>query len=101
MCFSDRYHSYITNIFEYIREAITALQTSFVSEIWKQKDIRKMTEEYLDWRLGIFGILLILALFFNISFLVLRSTLKKEKSEAIETGIILFIDQVAATVLVK
>ena len=101
MCFSDRYHSYITNIFEYIREAITALQTSFVSEIWKQKDIRKMTEEYLDWRLGIFGILLILVLFFNISFLVLRSTLKKEKSEAIEIGIILLIDQVAAAVFVK
>ena len=93
MCFSDRYHSYITNIFEYIREAITALQTSFVSEIWKQIDIRKM--------LGIFGILLILALFFNISFLVLRSTLKKGKSEAIETGIILLIDKMAAAVFVK
>ena len=38
---------------------------------------------------------------FQHSFLVLRSTLKKEKSEAIEIGIILLIDQVAAAVFVK
>ena len=39
-----------------------------------------MTEEYLDWRLGIFGILLVLALVVNISFLLAKSSLKKEKS---------------------
>ena len=39
-----------------------------------------MTEEYLDWRLGIFGILLVLALVVNISFLLAKSSLKKEKN---------------------
>ena len=34
----------------------------------------------MDWRLGIFGILLVLALFVNISFLLARSNLKKELS---------------------
>ena len=72
-----------------------------MSEIRKQIDIRKMTEEYLDWRLGIFGILLILALFVNISLLVLRSSLKKEKNKVKEPGIILLIDQVAAAIFVK
>ena len=62
------------------RRLLRLLQTSIVNEIRKQKDIKKMTEEYLDWRLGIFGILLVLALFINISFLLLRSNLKKEIS---------------------
>ena len=44
-------------------------------EIRKQKDIRKMIEEYLDWRLGIFGILLV------VSFLIARSSWKQEKSD--------------------
>ena len=60
---------YITNM---------SIQTSIVSEIRKEKDIRKMSEEYLDWRLGIFGILLVLALLVNISFSLARSNLKKE-----------------------
>ena len=62
------------------RRLLRLLQTSIVSDIRKQKDIKKMTEEYLDWRLGIFGILLVLALFINISFFLLRSNLKKEIS---------------------
>ena len=62
---------YITNM---------SIQASIVSEIRKEKDIRKMSEEYLNWRLGIFGILLVLALLVNISFQLARSNLKKGKS---------------------
>ena len=51
-----------------------------MSKIQKQKDIRKMSEEYLDWRLGIFGFLLVLALFINFSFMLARSSLKKKES---------------------
>ena len=35
-----------------------------------------MIEEYLDWRLGIFGILLV------VSFLIARSSWKQEKSDS-------------------
>ena len=51
------------------------LQTSIVREVRKQKDIRKMTEEYFDWRLVIFGILLVL------SFFIARSSWEQEKSD--------------------
>ena len=52
------------------------LQTSIVREILKQKDIRKMTEEYFDWRLVIFGILLV------VSFFIARSSWEQEKSDS-------------------
>ena len=51
------------------------LQTSIVREILKQKDIRKMTEEYFDWRLVIFGILLV------VSFFIARSSWEQENSD--------------------